>query len=243
MPKIYDTIIWGASLNGLEKAVRLQKAGRDVLILNKFGFPGGNFTEALSCLSDSSEFADPPFRQDFKKRVEALNFGVLYEQNQQVLMHPEALKRVGWDIIKDNGLQVIFHLTPLKIQEDDEKVDFTVFGREGAFTFSTRELLDMSDNRFLSAFRDQPDRYNNQIRINCFFKDLTPEMEDYFGFETVLETRAGHFTRFVQSGVAWDDIEQQFNRALDELALGAWKKFGVRMLIMPVYPELALKSH
>lgn len=241
MKKIYDAIIWGASLSGLEKALELQKQEKDVLVLNRFGFPGGNFTEALSCLADDVFFSDNTFRQRLRSRLSQLNFGVVYNQNDELILHPEAVKRAAWEEITTNGLQVIFHLTPLHVDRNEETSELTVFGREGTFTFNAREVLDYSDNRLLTGLEGQP-LYRDRIRINCFFKDMNREMENHFGFQRVEETSVGYFAVFQKDGVPWEDVERQFNRTLDELAVEGWKKFGVRMMIMPVYPELVLNE-
>lgn len=237
MKKIYDVLIWGASLSGLEKAVELQEQGKEVLVLNKFGFPGGNFTEALSCLTDDVFFSGDPFRERVRSSVSELNFGVVYNQNNELILHPEAVKRAAWEEITANGLQVIFHLTPLHMVRNGEMTELTVFGREGTFALKAREVLDYSDNRWLTGLEGQP-WYQDRIRINCFFRDMNREMEDHFGFQRVAETSVGCFAVFEKNGVHWEDVERQFNRTLDELAVNGWKKFGIRMLIMPVYPEL-----
>ncbi|HKL37863.1 MAG TPA: FAD-dependent oxidoreductase [Bacteroidales bacterium] len=241
MEKIYDTIIWGASLRGLEKALELQKQGNDVLVVNKFGFPGGNLTEALSCLTGDGFFTGSSFRERLRARLSELNFGVVSNQNNELILHPEAVKRASWEQITANGLQVIFHLTPLQVNKNGEITELTVFGREGTFTLRTHELLDLSDNRLLTGLEGQPS-YQDRIRINCFFKDMNPEMENHFGFQRVEETSVGYFAVFQKDQVHWADVERHFNITLDELAVEGWKKFGVRMLIMPVYPELVLKE-
>jgi hypothetical protein len=241
MDKIYDTIIWGASLAGLEKALELKEKGQDVLVLNKFGFPGGNITEALSCLVDKNSLSGSSFRERLRSRVSELNFGMIYSHDNELILHPETLKRAAWEEIKTSKLPVIFHLTPLQVDRDNETTSLRVFGREGTFTLNARELLDYSDNRFLSGLENQTD-YQDQIRINCFFKNMNPEMENRFGFQRVVETSVGYYAVYQKEGVPWGDIEKQFNKSLDELSVEGWKKYGVRMLIMPVYPELVFNE-
>jgi hypothetical protein len=242
MKKIYDTIIWGASPAGLKKAIELKSRGRDVVLLNKFGFPGGNLTEALSCYVTPDGRSSDPFMEELVRRTEKLRFGVIYNRRDERVLHPEAVKRAAWDTITSHDIPVIFHLTPLRIEEDNEKTEITLFGREGTLTLNAGELLDLSDNCYLGHFKGEDLRYQGSIRINCFFKDMKPEMEKYFGFEKVLKTDVGAFAVFKQREVLWDDIEKRFNEVLDQLAVEGWKKFGVRMLIMPVYPELILEK-
>lgn len=241
MDKIYDTIIWGASLAGLEKALELKEKGQEVLVLNKFGFPGGNITEALSCLVDENSFAGSAFRERLYSRVSQLNFGVIHSQANELILHPESVKRAAWEEITTNNLPVIFHLTPLQFDRSKEKTSLKVFGREGTFTLNARELLDYSDNRFLSGLETQSD-YQDEIRINCFFKDMNREMEHHFGFRHVVKTSVGYYAVYQKSGIPWGDIEKHFNKSLDELSVEGWKKYGIRMLIMPVYPELVFNQ-
>jgi len=242
MKKTYDTIIWGASPAVLKKAIELKDQGRDVVLLNKFGFPGGNLTEALSCYVAPDALSSDPLMEELVRGVEKLRFGVIYNHQNVRVLHPEAVKRVAWKTITSHDIPVIFHLTPLRIEQGREKTEITLFGREGTVTLNTGELLDLSDNCFLGHFGEEDLRYQGSIRINCFFKDMNPEMEEYFGFEKVLKTDVGAFAVFQQREVLWDDIEKRFNESLDQLAVEGWKKFGVRMLIMPVYPELILEK-
>jgi len=242
MTHSYDVIIWGASLEGMEKALELNDQGLKVLLLNKFGFPGGNATEALTCLYNSGWFSGNPFRKSLLRRIYEQNYGVIYNQDSQLVVHPEAVKRAAWEVIAEGKLEVLFHVTPLKVDEGHDSAVLTVFGREGMFTLKARELRDFSDNQMLVPFRDWPLEYHNRIRMNCFFRDMTPAMEQHFAFERVVQTDVGYYTVFQKDDVPWHAIERQFNKSLDELAVEGWKNFGVRMLIMPVYPELVMKQ-
>jgi hypothetical protein len=242
MDKIYDTIIWGASLAGLEKALELKEKGQEVLVVNKFGFPGGNITEALSCLMDEKDFEGSSLRKRLRSRVSELNFGVINSNNNELILHPETVKRAAWEEITFSNLPVIFHLTPLQIDRGKETSSLRVFGRKGTFTLNARALLDYSDNRFLSGLEEQSG-YQDQIRINCFFKDMNRDMEEHFGFRRVVETSVGYYAVYQKKGVPWGDIEKHFNKSLDELAVEGWKQYGIRMLIMPVYPELVFNKN
>lgn len=231
---LYDTIIWGASLSGIEKVIHLKQQGQKVLLASRFGFPGGKVTEALSVLFQYEDFSGSEFMANFYKRISRLRYGVLFDKQQLILLHPEAVKRVCWEILTENNIELLFHVIPLRIKSS-QNAEIELFGREGAMRFSASGLLDFSDDRSLS-------RLNGNVSvktmlINCFFSDPLPPLLPGFQMLKKLETPLGQFVTIGVGAVPSADVETKFNNELDRLSKEAWSRYRARIKMMPVYPE------
>ena len=235
MKDTYDTIIWGPSLGGIKTAIELQQEGRKVLLAGKFGFPGGKATESLSCLFSSGYFNDDGILSRFLKLVEGLKYGILYRNDQWILMHPEAVKRVCWQLLEENKTELLFHVIPLGFQTG-HPMRMDVFGREGKFTLEARQILDMSDDRNLNNLNGGHEDYD--IVINSFFHDPLPAHFPGFSIIRSIQTPIGQYVSVSLKNVPSKEIERTFNRELDRLSIESWKKHQARILMVPVYPEV-----
>jgi hypothetical protein len=232
----FDTIIWGPSLNGIIKAIELKNTGKNVLLAGKFGFPGGKASESLASLFSVEFFSQHALLSDFLKQVESIKYGILFRNQQWILIHPEAVKRVCWQMINDHNLEVLFHIIPLHIKKG-EKSFMEVFGREGKFTIHAGDILDMSDDQYLDNLAKQ--NGSKSMVINSFFSDPLPA--DLPGFKVLrrFETPIGQYISISIKNVAYGEVEQTFNRELDRLSKESWKKYQARILMVPVYPEMS----
>lgn len=235
MTKQYDTIIWGPSLEGIKKAIELKNEGQQVLLCGKFGFPGGKASESLASLFPLDYFNDNGILAHLLEEVKLLRFGVLFQNAQWVLLHPEAVKRICWQMINDHNIEILFHVIPLEIKKE-EKTYIDLFGREGKLTITTDTLLDLSDDKYLNNLTGEPK--SRDMVINSFFNDPLPA--DFPGFQIIrrFETPIGQYISLSVKNVASGEIEQTFNRELDRLSKESWKKHQARILMVPVYPEV-----
>ena len=235
MEKIYDTIIWGPSLEGIKAAIELKQEGKDVFLAGKFGFPGGKATESLSCLFSSGYFNDDRILSEFLRLVEGLKYGILYRNAQWILMHPEAVKRVCWQLLNENNIELLFHVIPLEL-ETGNPMRMEVFGREGKFTMEAGQILDMSDDQNLDNLKGETG--SRDMLINSFFHDPLPATFPGFRIIRSIQTPIGQYVSVSLKNVPSKEIERTFNRELDRLSKESWKKHQARILMVPVYPEI-----
>ena len=235
MEKMYDTIIWGPSLEGIKTAIELKQVGKDVLLAGKFGFPGGKATESLSCLFSSGYFNDDGILSKFLKFVEGLKYGILYRNAQWILIHPEAVKRVCWQLLEENKIELLFHVIPLELQSGNP-MRMDVFGREGKFSLEAGQILDMSDDRNLDHLKRETG--SRDMIINSFFNDQLPARFPGFRIIRSIQTSIGQYISVSLKNVPSTEIERTFNRELDRLSKESWKKHQARILMVPVYPEI-----
>jgi hypothetical protein len=235
MNKKYDTIIWGPSLEGIKKTIELKQEGKDVLLAGKFGFPGGNATESLSCLFSAGYFDDDGILSEFLKLVEGLKYGILYRNAQWILMHPEAVKRVCWQLLDENNIELLFHVIHLELKNGNP-MRMDVFGREGKFSLEARQILDMSDDRNLENLKGETG--SRDMIINSFFHDPLPARFPGFRIIRSIKTPIGQYVSISLKNIPSKEIERTFNRELDRLSKESWKKHQARILMVPVYPEV-----
>lgn len=235
MKKQYDIIIWGPSLEGIKKAIELKQEGKDVLLAGKFGFPGGKATESLSSLFSAKNFDDNGILSRFLKLVEGLKYGILYRNAQWILMHPEAIKRVCWQLLDENNIELLFHVIPLEL-ETGNPMRMDVFGREGKFILEANQILDLSDDRNLDHLKGETGRHD--MIINSFFHDQLPARFPGFRIIRSIQTPIGQYVSISLKNIPSKEIEYTFNRELDRLSKESWKKHQARILMVPVYPEI-----
>ncbi len=236
MDHFFDTIIWGPSLEGIRKAIELKQQGQKVLLAGKFGFPGGKTTESLASLFMAEEFEKESFYQSFLEQVQQQQHGVLFRNQQWILMHPEAIKRVCWETLNKNSIELLFHVVPLEILKDADLYDMRLFGREGEIELTAGHVIDASDEQLLSKMTGKA--VNHDLTINAFFKSSLPYDMPGFNITRRFETAIGTYVSSSVKNVAYPELERTFNRELDRLSKESWKKYNARILMIPVFPEI-----
>jgi hypothetical protein len=236
MEKQFDTIIWGPSLNGIIQAVEQKESGRQVLLAGKFGFPGGKATEALASFYPLEYFKEHPLLEKFLLEAEKLRHGILFRNQQWVLIHPETVKRICWQMIGDYNLEIMFHILPLRIYKGTD-AELEVFGREGKFTLQANEVIDLSDDRYLNRLNGESAVFT--MCINAFFTEALPAELPGFRVARQFNTSLGQYLSVSLKNVEVKNMEKTFNYELDRLSKESWSKYGSRILMVPVYPELS----
>ncbi len=239
MTQYFDTVIWGSSLSGIEKAVELARNGHKVLLASKFGFPGGKVTESLASFFEREYTLGNDFLQKILAEAKKVNHGLLFENSSWLIFHPEAIKRVCWNLISNqSNLTVLFHVVPLKV--DFYNGELELFGREGKICIHANHLLDLSDDRSLTTLVSAPEKVS--LVINCFFTEpLPPDVRGLQITRQILTKIGLHVTSAVRN-VSFGEVERTFNNHLDLLSSQSWKHYQNRILILPVCPEIKFED-
>lgn len=241
MPKTeYHQIIWGSSLNGLEKAVEYSREGKQTLLAGKFGFPGGQAAESLASLYPADYFQQSAFLGSVFTKINRLKYGVLYRDREVLLIHPEAIKRVCWEIINEQNIEVLFHVNPISVKENDS-FEINFFGREGKIKLQAEKLYNFATtaDHCFTTFDD----HGTDLFINTFFADshsLPLHIPD-FDVVSRIKTDIGEYVSIKITNVPTGEIEQTFNTELDRFTMYCWDHFNCRVRMVPVYPALTLK--
>lgn len=238
MEQKYKHIIWGASIKGIEKAIALKDLGEKALVLNKLGFPGGKYTESLACYISRKSFHEEFLGLKIGEALKNVKYGIIYEDSDRYLLHPEAIKRICWDLIRLHDLEILFHVTPLEIIHESSFVRLKLFGREGEITIISEHFHDFSDDNFFNS--GLPGRRNKvcNMRINCFFRQINENLVNDVGIKYTIPCDLGYYVCIEEPCQIPENIELQFNKMLDNLTRNAWEKYNSRILMLPTFPEL-----
>jgi hypothetical protein len=163
---IYDAIIYSANISGVVASIILKNKGQKVLLLNRYGFFGGTITESLNLLQKKIEFKKDSITQNIFTKIAELNEGILFEDESRIILNPEVVKYVLQKVCEENEFEILFHITPYKVEVTSELINFTVIGREGEIKFSTRSLIDLSTEFTFAPLLDKHSRKFIDSRIN-----------------------------------------------------------------------------
>ncbi|MGE5364482.1 MAG: FAD-dependent oxidoreductase [Bacteroidota bacterium] len=183
--KKYDIVIYGATVRGIVAAIENKLQGKDVLLLNYYGFPGGSITESLNCLQEMPGNQCSGIIRNILEKYRSENCSSLYEYEELSLLNPEILKYTLQSELSEHGIEVLYHVQPMKTHYYDNCFYLQLLGKEGIIEVVSEHLTDASaDHRLLiSAGYAQPEPVCQ--RHNIFLSAGTSEMpalqEDYQG--------------------------------------------------------------
>ncbi len=136
--EFYDYIIYGAGYKGIILAEKLSERGAEVLLLNRYGFPGGDITEALDLIAPAES------EHPFLKKIKIYPSGFFYEGKDKIILNPEAVKILLLKRIIDSKLDTLFHIHPWKIESSPDFFHVSIAAREGNRIINSKALIDTS---------------------------------------------------------------------------------------------------
>lgn len=169
--KIYDYMIYSASLSGVLTAVYLSNNSKSVLLLNFYGFSGGCLTESLNCYQQIDEKSlDGPTKILFDK-IKNAKHGVLYRSENEFVLNPETVKIVLQEELENASIDLLFHIVPFHLKQHPDFVEFSLTGKEGIFSVKGKTIIDASDEYDLLKLENAK-RILNEIYYNLFLTGL-----------------------------------------------------------------------
>ena len=208
-----------------------------MLLLNKFGFPGGKVAESLACLFQKKESV---LNGSILSEIRKLRFGVLFEDEQWLLLHPEAVKRALWEALDNSQSEYLFHVIPIAL-EQKEGIQLKLFGRQGHFSVFGKKIHDLSDDHQLNFPSGEKD-FKTDLLIHCFITGALPLNLPGFNILRRFQTPIGLFCSFSLKNIPFGKADKAFNAELDRLARYIWKEHGARLMLLPVQPEIVFKK-
>lgn len=240
--KKYDIVIYGATVRGVVAAVNNKLQGKDVLLLNYYGFPGGSITESLNCLQEMPGNQNSGIIRNILEKYRSENCSMLYEYDGLSLLNPEILKYTLQRELSEHGIEVLYHVQPMKTHYYDNCFYLQLLGKEGIIEVVSENLADASpDHRLIiSAGYAQPEAVcqRHNIFLSAGTSELPSLQEDYQGLSRLCTLSDGRIW------LSYDVVETNpllvekrsqeiFNFVSDRLS-GS----GRRIQIVPAQPHI-----
>lgn len=230
----FDFIVYGASLWGIAAAVKLADAGKSVILLNHFGFPGGSITESLNCFQRLNHIKP----ETVSGRIaEEFKFSKTASTNEQELIYtdPEKLKYLLQTILESKNILALFHVKAhaLEFTESKEPV-LRLSGKEGLFTVKGRTLIDATEVNFLAAISGLFDVAEISANLNMIITGELPE-------EALCELNPVRLIKITDNRL-WlsvkvtNTIEKSIEAAAQnsaDIIDSVIRKFGARIQVLP----------
>jgi hypothetical protein len=149
-----DIIVFGASLTGVAASIRLKRLGYNPLLCNLYGFPGGTITEALNLLQIKNLTNEGSVTN---KLIELLNeekHSFLYRNDSEVVINPESLKNILLRSLKENQIDLLFHVRPLELKYRNSKPILSLIAKEGIIEVAADRIIDTSGDSAILGILD-----------------------------------------------------------------------------------------
>ncbi len=150
--KVYDYIIYPANLSGCIFAIKKAKEGASVLLLNDYGFPGGGLTNSLCCYQAVSKENLDGLTKDIFHNIVSRKNSVFYEENNSYVLNPETIKISLQEMLELNNINLLFHVFPIDIKNNDNTKSIFLTAREGTIEKQSLNIIDTSENFSLIKF-------------------------------------------------------------------------------------------
>lgn len=231
----FDTIIYGASWNGVVHALNAAREGRKTALFHRYGFPGGILSTAFSLYQDvddsllNDESISGQLYQDIlNERGGILKFGMSF-----VLMNAEIIKMKLLQHLSKSPIHLLFYAVPASVKKIDGTWNLTFYQREGLRDYQCHTLVDASENVSLECLFHPVERLNHNI-YHCFIRSKRkPEYENIVESVGLEDDRWWVSVAFEEGN---EDPSINMHTSLDRLYHAMNDQGGVIQLI-PMQPE------
>jgi hypothetical protein len=133
----------------------LRVAGKTVLILNEYGFPGGSITESLSCLQKIKLMPNSPYTLSVIQKVKKYKPGLLKELNGTAILNPESVKFALQKSITETLADYLFHVKLIGLEKIGNRIHVKLSGKEGKINLTCDQFIDASDEHSVTNISEE----------------------------------------------------------------------------------------
>ncbi|MEJ5262547.1 MAG: FAD-dependent oxidoreductase [Ignavibacterium sp.] len=144
--KSYDYIIYPANLNGCVTAISKVSEGAEVLLLNNYGFPGGELTHSLCCHQFIDDEIISGKTLEIYNQIVEEKHSIFYRYLNQVVLNPETIKFVLQRFLEQSKIDLLFHVIPYSITKSKSNYEINLSAKEGQLIYSAKKIVDCSEN-------------------------------------------------------------------------------------------------
>lgn len=150
--KVYDYIIYSANLIGCAFAINIAKKGASVLLLNNYGFAGGDLTNCLASYQKINENEISGTTKEIFQNIISKKNSVFYKNHDELVFNPETIKIVLQEILEENKVDLLFHVLPIRILKEENHKNIYLSAREGTVVKKINKIIDTSESFSLMRF-------------------------------------------------------------------------------------------
>lgn len=239
--KVYDYIIYSANLLGCVYAINIAKKGASVLLLNNYGFAGGDLTNSLSCYQKISENEISGTTEEIYQNIVSKKNSVFYKNQNELVLNSETIKIALQEILEENKIDLFFHVLPIRITKEGNHRNIYLSAREGTIVKKANNIIDTSESFSLMRFAGLRKKLS-KCYFNLFLcKSSSAEKDNYD--EIVLHKSVNRFIKlddlryWISLNVPFPEnelfIENIAQKILNEFEMFALENGGRVQLVAP----------
>lgn len=176
---VYDYLIYPANLLGIVAAKKLIRRHNKILLINRYGFAGGNITSALNIVQKSMH-NDSSSTYSIFNLLEREN-GFFLREEEQIILNPEIFKFVCQKQLTDINVELLFHVRPIDCQETNKHFLLKLISREGLIEIKAKRIIDLSEGQELSILNNSLSKKLVTQKINL----ISAPIKNKIGFEKI----------------------------------------------------------
>lgn len=232
----YDYIVYGATIPGIVYAVHFANRGKSVLLLNHFGFPGGGITESLACKQFvHTNSLTPIVRSIYNKLMLEKNAVTALEDNGYCY-DPEAVKKVLQELLESSGVNLLYHVLPVKISHPAKKdIQIELSAKEGVYTVSGKTILDASDEQLLSVISGIKGKSHQRVFNMFIHSEKTPVFQTTIPKLLIKVSPNRYWVSFEIPQSDGNSIESVMQEEIDAIS-NVLQEQDARIQLLPVRP-------
>jgi hypothetical protein len=150
--KVYDYIIYSANLLGCVYAINIVERGASVLLLNNYGFAGGDLTNSLSCYQKVEATELSGKTKEIFENIVTRKYSVFYKSQNKFVLNPETIKIALQEVLEENKIDLLFHVLPIRVEKEENHKNIYLSAREGTIVKRANNIIDTSESFSLMKF-------------------------------------------------------------------------------------------
>lgn len=158
----FDYIIYPANISAVISAKFLSKKGK-VLLLNRYGFMGGDITSALNLVQEK-----PVNHYSLTQKIfqSIPKDEILFQDEIFIIINPEYFKIALQELFESTDANSLFHIRIINLIKLGNKFELSVAAKEGIFNLTAKHVYDFSETQELTNFLFNRNRNFNSQHIN-----------------------------------------------------------------------------
>lgn len=213
----FDYIIYPANIYSVIAAKFLSNKG-NVLLLNRYGFMGGDITSALNLVQEKPVNKTSLTQKIFQSIPKD---DILFQNEISIIINPEYYKIALQEVFESTNANSLFHIRVINLIKLGNKYELSVAAKEGIINLSARYVYDFSETQELTNFMFNRNRIFNSQHINFITtKLIRPEIMNSFNVFEIKKLKDGRYFFSIKLDTnRIDEITAQltFNKISDKL--------------------------